>query len=45
MGCEVIVNNQVVMVRDLMDLRVSTRKVRRDVRLTSEESLVTMRRR
>ena len=45
MGCKVIVNNQVVMVRDLMDLRVSTRKVRRDVRLASEECLVTMRRR
>ena len=45
MGCEVIVNNEVVMVRYLMDLWVSTRKVRRDIRVASEECLVTMRRR
>lgn len=44
MDGEVIVNNEVVMVRDLMHSRVSPRKVRGEIRLATEESLVTMRR-
>lgn len=44
MDGEVIVNNEVVMVRNLMHLWVSTRKVRGKISMASEDSLVAMRR-
>ena len=44
MDGEVIVNNEIVMVRDLMHRWMSPRKVRREIGLATEESLVTMRR-